>query len=267
MTRARASTVTAPTRLLGRGANAWRVSDTEADLSRGAGDDAVVALAARPQRLIVDPAIAAVVVIDMQNDFCAAGGWVDATGGDHTAGRRAIEPIKRTLARARELRMRVVWLNWGNRPDLLNVGPSTLHSFDPAGTGTGLGAALATGRGRVLTAGDWTAATIDELRAAPDDIAVSKYRTSGFWGTELDQILRNLGVKTLFFTGVNTDQCVDLTLRDAYCLDYDCILVADGTATTSPQFAYDATLWNVEHSWGFVTTSTDIDRAQRGREA
>lgn len=263
----RAGTVAETTRLLGRGANAWRVSDTVADLSRGAGDDSVVSIAARPQRLIVDPTIAAVVVIDMQNDFCAAGGWVAATGGDHTAGRRAIEPIQKTLMRVRELGMRVVWLNWGNRPDLLNVGPSTLHSFDPYGKGNGLGSALENGRGRVLTAGDWTAATIDELRAAPGDIAISKYRVSGFWGTELDQILRNVGVKTLFFTGVNTDQCVDLTLRDAYCLDYDCILVADGTATTSPQFAYDATLWNVEHSWGFVTTSTDIDRARRGREA
>ena len=251
-------------RLLGQGPNAWRVSDTMADLSRGARE--VVTIAAKPQRLVIAPEISALVVIDMQNDFCAAGGWVAEGGGDHTAGRRAIVPIQRTLARARDLGVRVVWLNWGNRPDLANVGPSSLHSFDPFGKGTGLGSALASGRGRVLTAGDWTSAIVDELRVEPGDIAVSKYRVSGFWGTELDPILRNLGVRTLFFTGVNTDQCVDLTLRDAYCLDYDCVLVADGTATTSPQFAYDATLWNVEHSWGFVTTSTDIDRARRGRE-
>ena len=254
-------------RTLGAGTNAWRVSDTIADVSRGADDSAVVTIAARPQRLVFAPARSAIVVIDMQNDFCAAGGWVDATGGDHTAGRRAIVPIQRAVARARALGMRVVWLNWGNRPDLLNVGPSSLHSFDPFGQGSGLGTALASGRGRVLTAGDWTAATIAELPSEPGDIAVSKYRVSGFWGTPLDQILRNLAITTLFFTGVNTDQCVDLTLRDAYCLDYDCVLVADGTATTSPQFAYDATLWNVEHSWGFVTTSQDFDRARRGREA
>lgn len=253
-------------RILGSGTNAWRVSDTMVDLSRGADESLVVTIDARPQGLVVAPALSAVVVIDMQNDFCAAGGWVDVAGGDHTAGRRAIAPIQRTIARARQLGMRVVWLNWGNRPDLLNVGPSSLHSFDPFAKGSGLGSALANGRGRVLTAGDWTAATVDELRSEPGDIAVSKYRVSGFWGTPLDQILRNLAIKTLFFTGVNTDQCVDLTLRDAYCLDYDCVLVADGTATTSPKFAYDATLWNVEHSWGFVTTSQEFDRARRGRE-
>lgn len=253
-------------RRLGQGWNSWLVNEKVADLSRGGPENEVVSITARPQSIVVSPALSALVVIDMQNDFCCPGGWVDATGGDCSAGRRAIEPIKRTIEVARKHRIRVVWLNWGNRPDLLNVGPATLHSFDPHGKGSGLGTPLPNGRGRVLTAGEWTAAVVDELRPRPEDIRVSKYRVSGFWGTELDQILRNLGVKTLFFTGVNTDQCVDLTLRDAYCLDYDCVLVADGTATTSPQFAYDATLWNVEHSWGFVTTSSEIEDARRGRE-
>lgn len=251
-------------RELGNGRNAWRVNATTADLSRGLGSERVVTIAARPQRLVLAPSLAAIVVIDMQNDFCCAGGWVDSSGGDYTAGRRAIDPIKRTLEQVRKLGMRVVWLNWGNRVDLGNVGPSTLHSFDPYGAGAGLGSALP--RGRVLTANEWPAAIVDDLVPLPGDIHVRKFRTSGFWGTELDQILRNLDVKTLFFTGVNTDQCVDLTLRDAYCLDYDCVLVADGTATTSPAFAYDATVWNVEHAWGFVTTSSDIAAARAGRE-
>lgn len=253
-------------RELGGGANAWRVNDTLADLSRGAQDASVLTIEARPQSVVIAPEASAVVIVDMQNDFCSAGGWVDVTGADFTAGRAAIEPIQRTLAALRPHGVRVVWLNWGNRGDLSNVGSSTLHSFDPYARGLGLGARLPGNRGRVLTAGDWTAAVVDELAGEPHDFYVSKFRVSGFWGTYLDQILRNVGIKTLFFAGVNTDQCVDLTLRDAYCLDYDCILVADGTATTSPRFAYDATLWNVEHSWGFVTTATDIVRLRRGRE-
>jgi nicotinamidase-related amidase len=87
---------------------------------------------------------------------------------------------------------------------------------------------------------------------------------SGFWDTELDSILRNLGVTTLLFGGVNADQCVLCTLQDANFLGYDCVLVSDCTATTSPAYCWDATLYNVKQCFGFVATSAAIRKSFNG---
>jgi nicotinamidase-related amidase len=81
---------------------------------------------------------------------------------------------------------------------------------------------------------------------------------SGFWDTPLDAILRNLRVDTLFFAGVNADQCVIWTLADANFLGYDCVMLEDCCATTSPGFCWDATLYNVRQCMGFTATSTDL---------
>jgi ureidoacrylate peracid hydrolase len=104
---------------------------------------------------------------------------------------------------------------------------------------------------------------VDELAPLPDDIRVDKYRMSGFWDTPLDSILRNLGVSTLLFAGVNVDQCVLCTLQDANFLGYDCLLVEDCAATTSPPFCTEATMYNVRQCFGFTLHSTDLAKALR----
>jgi nicotinamidase-related amidase len=81
---------------------------------------------------------------------------------------------------------------------------------------------------------------------------------SGFWDTPLDSILRNLGMTTLLFGGVNADQCVLHTLADANFLGYDTLMVGDCTATTSPAFCWDATVYNVKQIFGFVVPSRSI---------
>ncbi len=78
---------------------------------------------------------------------------------------------------------------------------------------------------------------------------------AGFWDTPLDSILRNLGVTTLLFAGVNVDQCVLCTLQDANFLGYDCVLVEDCAGTTSPAYCSDAVIYNVKQCFGFVTNS------------
>jgi nicotinamidase-related amidase len=118
-----------------------------------------------------------------------------------------------------------------------------------------LGDPLPKNNAPVLMAGSWAASVVDELPPKPEDICVDKYRMSGFWDTPLDSILRNLGRTTLFFGGVNADQCVMATLQDANFLGYDCILVKDCTATTSPEYCWQATLYNVKQCFGFVSDS------------
>jgi ureidoacrylate peracid hydrolase len=105
---------------------------------------------------------------------------------------------------------------------------------------------------------------VDELAPEPGDIRVDKYRMSGFWDTPLDAILRNLRVDTLLFAGVNLDQCVLCTLQDANFLGYDCVLLEDCAATTSPAFCVEATMYNVRQCFGFVADSIALVTALQG---
>jgi nicotinamidase-related amidase len=251
---------------LGTHANHWTVSRDHVDLVRRAPAKRSVSVAATPQSLTLDLARTALVVIDMQNDFCHPDGWLSHIGVDVGPARRPIEPLRALLPALRTHDVPVVWLNWGNRPDRLNLNPGVLHVYNPAGDGVGLGDPLPANGAPVLQKSSWAAAVVDELPIAEGDVSIDKYRMSGFWDTPLDSILRNLRVDTLLFTGVNADQCVLCTLIDANCLGYDCVFLDDCCATTSPEFCWDATLYNVRQCFGFVATSTDLTEAIRARQ-
>lgn len=244
-------------------ATAWRVSSDTVDMTRPAQPVRRLPLRAEPQSIVIDLARTAMIVIDMQNDFCSPKGWLAHIGVDVTPARRPIAPLNRLLPSLRRSGVPVIWVNWGNRPDRLNLSPSLLHVYKPSGVGIGLGDKLPGSRAPVLEKGSWAAAIVEGLKTKPKDIHVAKYRMSGFWDTELDSILRNLGVTTLLFSGVNADQCVLCTLQDANFLGYDCVLVSDCTATTSPAYCWDATLYNVKQCFGFVAASADFTRALR----
>lgn len=238
--------------------NAWRVSADRVDLTRAPRPRRAVEVPAAPQRVAFDLAFAALIVIDMQNDFCHADGWSAGRGRDVAVARRPIAPLAALAPRLRAAGVPIVWVNWGNRPDRANLAPTTLHGFKPTGAETGLGDPLPNGRGHVLQKDSWSAAVVDELAPEAGDIGVDKYRLSGFWDTALDSILRNLDVRTLLFAGVNADQCVACTLHDAAFLGYDCLLLEDAVATSSPDFCLQATLYNVRRCFGFTMTTTDL---------
>jgi len=241
-------------------ANVWRVAKESVDLVRPVIEPRPFALDAQPQTLRIDAARSAFIVVDMQNDFCAKGGFLDYRGVDIAPDRKPIAPIQTIVPKVRAADIPIVWLNWGVRPDLLNTSPSLLHAHAPEGTGAGLGERIP-GGAPILLEGSWGAQIVDELVPDASDIRVTKYRYSGFWDTPLDTILRNLGVSTLFFAGVNADQCVMTTLQDAMFLGYDCVMVEDCVGTTSPDYCMLATLYNVKLLFGFVTQSAAIARA------
>jgi biuret amidohydrolase len=237
---------------------AWWATEGEVNMAMPAPAPVPVTIACAPQNVTVDLQRTAVIVIDMQNDFCAPGGWVDYLGADYRPDRKPIEPLQRMLPALRNAGVPVIWVNWGNRPDLANMPPNQIHLYKPVGTGVGLGDPLPGNGARVLEKDSWAAAVVDELKQEPADIKVDKYRISGFWDTPLDSILRNLGVRSILFTGVNTDQCVLHSLTDANFLGYGCIMVEDCCATTSPDFCTEATVWNVKKCFGFVTDSSAV---------
>jgi nicotinamidase-related amidase len=223
--------------------------------------------------IIEDTQRMALVVVDMQNDFCSEGGWADKAGFDVTRGGKAIPGIERTIAWAREYAIRVIWIGWANRQDLRNLGSSTLHQYKKTADMTGIGESV--GDYCALLAGTWGTEFIDKLEKLrkEDDIVVDKFRDNGFYGTQLDQILRAQGLSTLFFTGINTDQCVATTMEEASIRDYNVVLLEDATATSNPDFCKEAILLNTRQCWGFVSDTERLQhavptqRAQRDAKA
>lgn len=238
-------------------ATRWQVSASKVDMTRPVPAPRPLSVMDKERELVVDVNRTAIIVIDMQNDFCHPDGWLASIGVDVSPARAPIAPLQNLLPVLRKAGVPVIWLNWGNRADKANLPPSTLHVYKPTGRETGIGDPLPNGT-RVLEKDSWAAATVDELEIAPTDFCIDKFRMSGFQDTALDSVLRNLGVTSLLFAGVNADQCVLCTLQDANFLGYDCLLVEDCSATTSPQFCMDATLYNTRQCFGFVCSSSDI---------
>ncbi|QNG21559.1 cysteine hydrolase [Rhodococcus triatomae] len=238
-----------------RGRNAWQLDPEHVDLRRAALEAEPIEIDARPQRITMDLSRTALVVVDMQNDFCHRDGWLSGIGVDVTPARAPITPLRSLIPSLRDRGVPIVWVNWGNRPDRANLPPGVLHVYDPAGSGVGIGSRANAAGAPVLERGSWSAAIVDELVQEPWDVCVDKYRMSGFVDTPLDSILRNLRVDTLLFAGVNADQCVLATLADAADLGYDVVMLTDAVGTTSPEFCMEATVYNVRQCYGFTAES------------
>ncbi len=243
---------------LASGSDRWHLHEDYVDLSPHQNSGKLVRFDAQLMPFVDDLSRGALVVIDMQNDFCAPGGWTDRSGLDFQRCRQAIPGVQRAISAARHHGMWVIWVYWSNRPDLRNLGAPTLYSFKHKPDQTGIGQELA--NGAVLTEGSWGAEMVDELKALmdPDDIHIEKVRMSGFYGTHLDQVLRTQGVSTLYLAGVNIDQCVTTTMEDAYFRDYNAVLLEDACATSSPDFCQQAVVFNAKNCWGFVTNTSSF---------
>jgi ureidoacrylate peracid hydrolase len=171
------------------------------------------------------------------------------------------------LAAARGAGLKVIYLKMEFRPDLSDVGTtSSKNAAVHQAVGVGQTVAGPDGRpSRVFIRNTWNTHIVDELAPEPSDIIVPKHRFSGFYETDLDLILRGLGVKYLVFTGCTTSVCVESTLRDAMFRDYCCLLLADCTAepigSGLPRSNHDASLLVTEIAFGWVSDSGALLRA------
>ncbi|MDB5569478.1 MAG: putative isochorismatase [Hyphomicrobiales bacterium] len=218
-------------------------------------------LAANPAPLDVDFSRAALIVVDMQNDFIHPQGWFPASGVD-VSPLRAVAPAIRDLSDAmREAGVPVIWLNWGVRPDAGDMPDTIKRKGGLNGKRPTYGDPSPSGDGRILVQGEWGARNIDELTPDPADLIVHKNRLTGFYDNALDSLLRNRGVETLFFAGVNIDRCVFATLSDAAVRGYSCVLVEDACATCSPAYVRDAILFLVPLLHGACATSAAVTAA------
>jgi len=212
---------------------------------------------AQPKPVEADLSRSALIIIDMQNDFLEAEGWfAEVRGADVAPLSSVIGEINALSAAFRKGQAPIIHINWAVRADAANLPANVLDKGSDCGAQLGYGDHIESGR--VLVAGDWGAQSVPAIDKHPDDIEVGKHRLTGFRDNELDQILRRLGVTTLFFTGVNLDRCVFATLADGCFNGFDAVLVEDATTTVSPPYVTDAILYLIRLLYGFTARSADI---------
>jgi nicotinamidase-related amidase len=189
----------------------------------------MIVVDAHPRPFEIQFGACALVVIDLQTDFMAAGGWADAIGLDTAMLAPVVPVIAQTLARFRELGLPIIYTREGYRADLADCPAAKRGRYAPRVGDPGPS-------GRYMITGEPCNDIIPALKPREDEIVIDKPGAGAFYATLLDQILRTRGLTQLFITGVTADVCVNTTIREANDRGYECVLIEDATASYDAGF-------------------------------
>lgn len=191
-----------------------------------------ITVPSQPYPLALNLEYTALLVIDMQNDFCTSGGWADRKGFDVSQTQQVIEPLQDLLAALRQTPVTIIHTREGHRPDLSDCPPHKLARSRHQQAEIGSEGVM----GRLLTRGSRSHDFVEQLQPVAGEIVLDKPGKGAFVATDLDLILRQRRIRQLLLTGVTTECCVHTTLRTANDLGYECLLLEDCCASFNPEF-------------------------------
>jgi ureidoacrylate peracid hydrolase len=209
---------------------------------------------------LVDPAHAALVVVDMQRDFCIPGGAFDRLGVDISMYPDMIPRLAHLIEGARAAGVTVVYIQMTTLPGRAIESPAQIRFNLRLHLASNGGEPL-----RYTEDGSTGQQVIDELAPRPNDLMVKKYRSSGFWGTNLDMLLRSNGIRSVIVTGCTTEGCVESTARDALFSDYY-VVVPEDCVASDDRAQHDASMFLMRHRFD-IATSEEILGAWQGAAA
>ena len=220
-------------------------------------DPAARLLPAKPEPIMLRPSETALIIVDMQNAYASPGGYTSLAGFDVSGAPAAIANTKRAAAAARAVGMPVIYFQNGWDPDYVEGGGPGSPNYHKSNAMKTMRARPEL-QGKLLAKGGWDYELVQALPPQPGDIVVAKPRYSAFFNTQLDSILRSRGIRSLIFTGIATNVCVESTLRDGFMLEYFGVVLHDATHHAGPDFMQKAALFNIEKFFGWVSTVADF---------
>ena len=194
----------------------------------------------------------ALIVIDVQNGFVSKGGFYDLLGMDTSQYERIIPRIQDLITKCRNAAIPVFYTQAVRESSGIDLLTRT-HQILPKAREERIM------KKPICVRGTWDAEIVDDIKPLSDDHIVIKRRDSAFHDTEIGVWLRSLGVDTIIFCGIDTSICVETSLREAFNIGYDVVLISDATASSNHKH-YESTLENVKGYYGLVMDLQELSR-------